>query len=156
MQLEIVDNSPASDHTSLTNQSNHTMVCQTGFPFSKKFYSWMSLTIPQSHRPVFFKPGQPGLWGCGVVTDVRVENVFEKKNKKTSLWDCGTVTGRPGQKPDWKKMTRSVRQWYGHWRVKAKLICIVYDLVQCSGWLWIHKINIAERWNPNNKRVNIF
>ncbi len=31
------------------------------------------------------------------------------------------VTGGPAQKPDWKKMIRSVRQWYGHWRVKIHL-----------------------------------
>ncbi len=41
----------------------------------------------------------------------RVENVFEKKNeKKPGLWDCGMVIGGPGQKPDRKKMTWSVRQ----------------------------------------------
>ncbi len=39
-------------------------------------------------------------------------------SKKFGLWDRDMVTGRPGQKPDFKKMTRSVRQWYGHWRVK--------------------------------------
>ncbi len=50
----------------------------------------------------------------------RVENVFEKKMKKPSLTDRGMVTGRPGQKLDWKKMTQSVRQWYGHWRVNLK------------------------------------
>ncbi len=25
--------------------------------------------------------------------------------KKPSLWDRGMITGGPGQKPDWKKMT---------------------------------------------------
>ncbi len=33
----------------------------------------------------------------------RVENVFEKKMEKPGLWDRGTVSGGPGQKPDWKK-----------------------------------------------------
>ncbi len=55
--------------------------------------------------------------------DVLVEN--DKKMKKTGLWDCGVATGGPGQKPDRKKMTRSVRkkmtqsvrQRYGLWRV---------------------------------------
>ncbi len=49
--------------------------------FSKTFYTWMSMTIPQSHKPGFFKPG---------------------------LRDCGMVTGGLGQNADWKKMTRSV------------------------------------------------
>ncbi len=32
-----------------------------------------------------------------------------KKWKKPRLWDCGVATGGPGQKPERKKMTRSVR-----------------------------------------------
>ncbi len=77
----------------------------------------------------------PGLLDSDMVTDglnpvcetmvwsltFRVKNVFEKKWKKPDLWVRGMVTGGPGQKPDWKKMTRSVRQWYGHWRVKLSL-----------------------------------
>ncbi len=68
--------------------------------FSKTFYTWTSMTIPRSHRPGFFKPG---------------------------LWDHGMVTGGPGQKPDWKNMTRSVRQWYGHWRVNMN-----NDIIACT------------------------
>ncbi len=59
--------------------------------FSRAFYTWMSVTIPRSHRLGLKKPG---------------------------LWDRGMVTGGPGQKHDWKIMAPSVRQWYGHWRVK--------------------------------------
>ncbi len=59
----------------------------------------------------------PGMWERGMWSlTFRVENVLEKKMKKPGLWDRGMVTGRLGQKLDWKKMTRSVRQWYGHWR----------------------------------------
>ncbi len=42
----------------------------------------------------------------------------QKKMKKPGLWDRGVATGGPGQKPDRKKMIRSVRQRYGLWRVK--------------------------------------
>ncbi len=53
-----------------------------------------------------------------MATDVLVQNDLEKKNgKKPGLWDHGVATGGPGQKPDWNKMTRSVRQSYGFWRV---------------------------------------
>ncbi len=40
-----------------------------------------------------------------------------KKMKKPGLWDLGVATGELGQKPDRKKMTQSVRQWYDLWRV---------------------------------------
>ncbi len=49
----------------------------------------------------------------------RVEKCLKKKMKKPGLWDRGMVNGGPGQKPDWKKMSRSVRQWYGYWWVKS-------------------------------------
>ncbi len=38
--------------------------------------------------------------------------------KKPGLWDRGVATGGPGQKPDRKKINRSVRQRYGLWRLK--------------------------------------
>ncbi len=57
----------------------------------------------------------------GMATDVLVENDFIKKWKKPSLWDRGVATGGPGQKPDRKKMTRSVRQRYGLWRVNKQI-----------------------------------
>ncbi len=63
------------------------------------------MTILRSHRPSFFEPG---------------------------LWDHGMVIDGLGQKPDWKKMTRSVRQWYGHWWLKQELDqvnCIRSDVV---------------------------
>ncbi len=47
-----------------------------------------------------------------------IENVFEKKKMKKRLWNRDLVTGGPGQKPDWKKVTPSDRQFYGHWRLK--------------------------------------
>ncbi len=74
------------------------------------------MTIPRSHRPGFFNPVcETVVWSIMF----KVENVFEKKKgKNTSLWVHGMVTGGPGQKPDWKKITRSVRQWYGYWWVK--------------------------------------
>ncbi len=57
---------------------------------------------------VFLNPvGETVVWSL----TFRVENVFKKKEKekKPGLWDRGIVTGGPGQKPDWKKMTHSVR-----------------------------------------------
>ncbi len=75
---------------------------------------------------------------CGMVTDVLGQKSDKKtpvcetvvwpltswskrtlkiKFKKPGLWDRDVSTGRPGQKPDRKKMTRSVRQRYGLWRV---------------------------------------
>ncbi len=94
------------------------------------------MTIPRFIRPGFFPrhftPGHQ--WPYHGPTDwvflnpvyetvvwsltFTVKNVFKKNEKKTGLWDRGMVTGGPGRKPDWKKMTRSVRQWYGHWLVK--------------------------------------
>ncbi len=65
--------------------NDHTTVSQTVF-----FFNW-------SVRPWY------GHW--------RLESkmCLKKKNEKnTGLWDRGMVTGGPGQKPDWKKMTRSV------------------------------------------------
>ncbi len=50
---------------------------------------------------------------CDIATDVLVENDFKKKIKNPRLSDCGVATGGPGQKPDRKKMTQSVRQRYG-------------------------------------------
>ncbi len=69
-----------------------------------------------SQSKISFK--KPGLTDRGMATDVLVENDFLKKMKKPGLWNCGVTTSRPGQKPDRKKMTRSVRQQYGLWRVK--------------------------------------
>ncbi len=61
-----------------------------------------------------------------MATDVLVQNDLEKPQKKPSLWDRGMATGGPGQKPDRKKMTWSVRQSYGLWQVKTNgvQICI--------------------------------
>ncbi len=52
---------------------------------------------------------------------ITVGNVLEKKMKKPGLRDRGLVTGRLGQKPDWKKMAWSVRWWYG--LKKNGLVC---------------------------------
>ncbi len=52
-----------------------------------------------------------------MTTDILVENDL-KKWKKPGLFDRGVATGGLGQKPDRKKMTQSVRQRYGLWRVK--------------------------------------
>ncbi len=74
--------------------------------FSKTFYTILHLDI-NDHTTV-----------CETVEWLlmfRVENVL--KMKKPGLWDLVMVTGGPGQKPNWKKMTQSVRQWYGHWWV---------------------------------------
>ncbi len=54
-----------------------------------------------------------GLTDRGMATDVLFQNDVEKKWKKPGLWDRGVATGGPGQKPDRKKMTWSVRQSYG-------------------------------------------
>ncbi len=46
----------------------------------------------------------------------RVENVFEKKYEKTTVWQ--TVVWSLANRVKnliLKKMNRSVRQWYGHW-----------------------------------------
>ncbi len=55
--------------------------------------------------------------------------------KKSGLWDRGVVTGGPGQKHDWKKMTWSVRQWYGHLRVKNDKVYPHAFNFQCSSLL---------------------
>ncbi len=52
-----------------------------------------------------------------MATDVLVENNFKKNEKTPGLWDRGVATGEPDQKPDGKKMTRSVGQGYGLWWV---------------------------------------
>ncbi len=88
-------------HTNLTNPTDHTTVCQTSFFFLKHF-----------------TPGSQWPWDCGMVTDVYGRKWFEKKMKKPGLRDREMVTDGPCQKPDWKKMTRSVRQSYGFWWVK--------------------------------------
>ncbi len=51
--------------------------------------------------------------------DVLVQNDLEKNGKNPGMWDRGVATGGPGQKPDRKKMTRSVRQSYGFWKVNT-------------------------------------
>ncbi len=56
--------------------------------------------------------------------------------KKPRLWNRGVATGRPGQKPDRKKITRSVRQWYSLWGVKDKKLTLSYLNV---GYLRIQK-----------------
>ncbi len=98
----------------LKNPSDHFTVCQTIF-FPKTFYTWTSMTIPQSHRPGFLNPVcETMVWSL----KFKVKNVFEKKWKNPV---CETVVW---SLVDWvknlieKKMPRSVRQWYGHWRVK--------------------------------------
>ncbi len=64
-----------------------------------------------------------------MATDVLVENdFFKKKMKKPGLWDRSVATGGPGQKPDRKKMTRSVRQRYGLWWVKKVLHTFFFGL----------------------------
>ncbi len=56
-----------------------------------------------------------GLSDRGMATDILIQNDLKKPGKKLGLWDRGVATGGPGQKPDWKKMTRSVRQSFGFW-----------------------------------------
>ncbi len=90
----------------------------------------MSMTIPQSYRWVFLNPVcETVVWPLVFM----VKNVFEKI-KNSDPTDRGMVTGRPGQKPDWKKMTRSVRLWYGLWRVNIRSIGMkinVFNSIVC-------------------------
>ncbi len=97
--------------------------------FLSGFWPRTWITIPRSHRlgfssfffnyvfnPLSYLMSLPHLKNpvCETVVwslTFRVQKVFEKKWKKTRLWDRGMVTGGPGQKPDRKKMTRSVVIW---------------------------------------------
>ncbi len=67
----------------------------------------------------------------------KVENMFEKKEEKNLV--CETVVwspGRLGQKPDFLKMTRSVRQRYDHWwvnlirRVSMDVMCKLQSVLK--------------------------
>ncbi len=100
--------------------SDHTSVSQTGVFF-------ITFDLGRQWPPYH----GPGLWDRGIVIDVPVQNIFKKKNlvwqtvvwplmswskttflkkwKTPGLWDRGVATGGPGQKPDRKKMARSVR-----------------------------------------------
>ncbi len=75
--------------------------------------------------------------------------------KETSLWDRGMVTGGPGQKPDRKKMTQSIRQWYGHWRDTWEVLILWHwkCIDTLSTWkilipeeYWFWKVFIFERY----------
>ncbi len=73
------------------------------------------MTIPRSHRLDFFKRSvRP--WYSHWLT-FRIENVFEKKMKKTRSHRSWYGHWWTRSKTWLKKMTRSGRQWYGHWRI---------------------------------------
>ncbi len=48
--------------------------------------------------------------------------------KKPGLWDRGVAIGEPGQEPDRKKMTRSVRQRYGLGWLKSSVYNLEADI----------------------------
>ncbi len=76
------------------------------FFFSKTFYIWTSMTIPQS------LVCETVVWSLTFM----VENVFEKKMKKTLI--CETVVWSMADRVKnlIEKKDRSVRQWYGQWQ----------------------------------------
>ncbi len=77
---------------------------------------------------------------------------LKKKWKQPGLWDYSMVTGGPGQKPDRKKMTRFVRQWYGHWRVKNNFSLIHFEISpRGAGLDWPTRKSIWNRQNPLNR-----
>ncbi len=86
----------------------HGLSDQVFFP--KTFYTWMSMTIPQSHRLWY------GHWRLG-------SKMYLKKMKKPRSVRPWYGRRRTVSKT-WlkKKMTRSVRQWYGHWRIRQVLL----------------------------------
>ncbi len=76
-----------------------------------------------------------------MATDVLAKTDFKKKKngKKPGLWDRGVATEGLGQKPVRKKMTRSVRQWYGLWWDKSSLR---YPFCYLENLLHIFPLNV--------------
>ncbi len=93
------------------------------FFFSKTFYTWTSMTIHGLIDQVFFNlVCETVVWSL----TFRVENALKKilKTQSVRVWSLA----------DWvknltKKMTRSVRQWYDHWRVKIKLNNFITNVI---------------------------
>ncbi len=102
---------PDTDYTNLTNPSDHTTNCQTGFFFLRHFTPGRQWPYHGLTDWGFFLPGP---------------------------WDRGMVTDVQGQKCDWKKneKTRFVRLWYGHWRAGSKTWLKKYDPV-CQTVIWL-------------------
>ncbi len=111
---------PTSDHTNLTNPSDHTLVCQTGFFFFKDI---LHLDVNDhttvSQAGFFYPVYETVVWSL----TFWVENVFEKKkNEKTRSVRPRYGHWQTGSKTWLKKMTGSVRQWYFQWWVKNHII----------------------------------